>query len=29
MIDRSAVLQARGSTVVGNEGQKLGSVEDI
>ena len=29
MIDRSAVLQSRGSTVVGNDGQKIGSVEDI
>ena len=29
MIDRSAVLESRGSTVVGNDGQKIGSVEDI
>jgi sporulation protein YlmC with PRC-barrel domain len=29
MIDRSAVLQSRGSTVVGNDGQKIGNVEDI
>ena len=29
MIDRNAVLQSRGSTVVGNDGQKVGSVEDI
>jgi uncharacterized protein (TIGR02271 family) len=29
MIDRNAVLQSRGSTVVGRDGQKIGSVEDI
>jgi uncharacterized protein (TIGR02271 family) len=29
MIDRNEVLQSRGSTVVGSDGQKVGSVEDI
>jgi uncharacterized protein (TIGR02271 family) len=29
MIDRNAVLQSRGSTVVGSDGQEVGSVEDI
>jgi uncharacterized protein (TIGR02271 family) len=29
MIDRSAVLKSRGSTVVGNDGQEIGHVEDI
>jgi uncharacterized protein YrrD len=29
MIDRNPVLQSRGSTVVGSDGQKIGSVEDI
>jgi uncharacterized protein (TIGR02271 family) len=29
MIDRNEVLQSRGSTVVGNDGLKVGSVEDI
>jgi sporulation protein YlmC with PRC-barrel domain len=29
MIDRNTVLESRGSTVVGSDGQNIGSVEDI